>query len=79
MHYYHICERNFVLTVACRFSCFDNIVIFKRPQVQVVQPTELFNMTKAKPMLYYKAVKEPPAPASPKETDAPAPQVAEAN
>ncbi|KAF9141623.1 hypothetical protein BGX30_004424 [Mortierella sp. GBA39] len=54
-------------------------VIFKRPQVQVVQPTELFNMTKAKPMLYYKAVKEPPAPASPKETDAPAPQVAEVN
>ncbi|KAF9540976.1 hypothetical protein EC957_003614 [Mortierella hygrophila] len=54
-------------------------VIFKRPQVQVVQPTELFNMTKAKPMLYYKAVKEPPAPASPKDTDAPAPQVAEAN
>ncbi|KAF9298712.1 Apoptotic chromatin condensation inducer in the nucleus [Linnemannia elongata] len=54
-------------------------VIFKRPQVQVVQPTELFNMTKAKPMLYYKAVKEPPTPASPKETDAPAPLVAEAN
>ncbi|KAF9147143.1 hypothetical protein BG015_011252 [Linnemannia schmuckeri] len=54
-------------------------VIFKRPQVQVVQPTELFKMTKAKPMLYYKAVKEPPAPAAPKETDVPAPEVAEAN
>ncbi|KAF9926249.1 hypothetical protein FBU30_004144 [Linnemannia zychae] len=36
-------------------------VIFKRAQVQVVQPTELFSMTKAKPMLYYKAVKEPPS------------------
>ncbi|KAF8947674.1 Apoptotic chromatin condensation inducer in the nucleus [Haplosporangium gracile] len=56
-------------------------VIFKRPQVQVqvVQPTELFNMTKAKPMLYYKAVKEPPAPAAPKATNVLAPEVAEAN
>ncbi|KAG0280965.1 hypothetical protein BGZ95_007640 [Linnemannia exigua] len=43
-------------------------VIFKRPQVQVVQPTELFSMTKAKPMLYYKAVKAPPAPAAPEDT-----------
>ncbi|KAG0282227.1 Apoptotic chromatin condensation inducer in the nucleus [Linnemannia gamsii] len=54
-------------------------VIFKRPQVQVVQPTELFNMTKAKPMLYYKAVKEPPAPDASMETDAPTSQVAEAH
>jgi hypothetical protein len=44
-----------------------------------VQPTELFNMTKAKPMLYYKAVKEPPAPTASKEAEAPAPQVTEAN
>ncbi|KAG0369760.1 hypothetical protein BGX24_002299 [Mortierella sp. AD032] len=43
-------------------------VIFKRPQVQVVQPTELFSMTKAKPMLYYKAVKAPPASAAPEDT-----------
>ncbi|KAF9119406.1 hypothetical protein BGW39_000322 [Mortierella sp. 14UC] len=54
-------------------------IIFKRPQVQVVQPTELFSMTKAQPMLYYKAVKPPPAPAAPQDTTVTPPaQVAEA-
>ncbi|KAF9096729.1 hypothetical protein BGX23_010538 [Mortierella sp. AD031] len=48
--------------------------IFKREQVQVVQPNELFNLTKAQPALYYKAVKEPPAP-----KESAAAQVAEAN
>ncbi|KAF9905475.1 hypothetical protein EC991_001642 [Linnemannia zychae] len=55
-------------------------IIFKRPQVQVVQPTELFSMTKAQPMLYYKAVKPPPAPIAPQNTEInPPAQVAEAN
>ncbi|KAG0371142.1 hypothetical protein BC939DRAFT_281024 [Gamsiella multidivaricata] len=42
------------------------VVVFKREKVeqkqetQVVQPTELFKMTKAQPALYYKPVKEPP-------------------
>ncbi|KAG0250420.1 hypothetical protein BG011_008364 [Mortierella polycephala] len=41
----------------------DVEVIFKRNKAehaQVVQPTELFKMTKTQPALYYKAVKEPP-------------------
>ncbi|KAI8596183.1 hypothetical protein EDD21DRAFT_448039 [Dissophora ornata] len=40
----------------------DVEVIFKRDKVQeaqVVQPTELFKMTKTQPALYYKPVKEP--------------------
>ncbi|KAF9919375.1 Apoptotic chromatin condensation inducer in the nucleus [Lobosporangium transversale] len=41
----------------------DVEVIFKRDKVeqtQVVQPAELFKMTKTQPALYYKPVKEPP-------------------
>ncbi|KAG9324632.1 hypothetical protein KVV02_007202 [Mortierella alpina] len=63
----------------------DVEVIFRRDKVvveqpQIVQPADLFKLTKAQPPLYYKPTKEPPVPeASIRSTEATPAAAAEAN
>ena len=62
-----------------------SIVIFRRDKIvveqpQIVQPADLFKLTKAQPPLYFKPMKEPPVPeATVLSTEAAPAAVTEAN